>query len=233
MGKEKGILIKEEEYLKGKEEERRERLGALSSEKWAEERKSMNEEVFLLRQRIDRQEAYLEEVIGQMREEVDMFRQARGEVERRVVELKERIHEVEKVMQGMEGKEADKKEGESEVVVKMGQDVEFLKEKLIEEQNMHDEELRMLQKAFEEKIRAQVMREEVLNQQVEELKIEVNETEQAFESYKYLNQKEINNMVSELNTLRRHSNVRQDQVNRREGKLKEEINKLKKQLEGR
>jgi hypothetical protein len=115
----------------------------------------------------------------------------------------------------------------------MMEDVQFLKEKLMEEQNLHDEEVRMLQKAFEEKIKAQIMREEVLNKQIEELKIEVNETEQAFESYKYLNQKEINNMVSELNTLRRHSNVRQDQVNRREGKLKEEINKLKKQLEGR
>lgn len=102
-----------------------------------------------------------------------------------------------------------------------------------EEQDLHESELKTLQKAYEEKLQAQMLREQTLNKQVEEYKAELNETETAFESYKYLNQKEINNMISELNTLRRHANVRQDQVGRREKKLKDEIKKLKNQLDGR
>ena len=72
-----------------------------------------------------------------------------------------------------------------------------------------------------------------MNKQIDELKLELHETEQAFESYKYLNQKEVNSMTSELNQLRRHSNVRQDQVHRREGKMNQEIEKLKRRFEGR
>jgi chromosome segregation ATPase len=52
-----------------------------------------------------------------------------------------------------------------------------------------------------------------------------------FYNYKEVNEKEINSMISELNTLRRHSNVRQDQLLRSEKKLKDEIKRLKSQLE--
>ena len=122
---------------------------------------------------------------------------------------------------------------DQELVVALGDDIAFLKTQLHEEQSQHDSELRQLQKAYEEKLSAQMLREDTLNKQVDEIKLELNETDQAFDSYKYLNQKEINNMVSELNTLRRHANVRQDQVNRRENKLKDEITKVKKQYDGR
>ena len=48
-----------------------------------------------------------------------------------------------------------------------------------------------------------------------------------------MSQKEINSMVAELQQLRRHSNVRQDQTMRREKKLNDQIGKMKKQLSNR
>jgi hypothetical protein len=101
LKKQKTVLEQEEEYLKAKEEEKVERLIKLSREKWEEDKKKLNEEVFLLRQRIDRQEGYLQEVIERMESEVELFGEGRKEVERRGKELEKRIKEVEKVMQGM------------------------------------------------------------------------------------------------------------------------------------
>ena len=165
------------------------------------------------------------------------FKETRLAIANQSEELKLRIQETDMLFKRLseehERSESEQASKDQELVIALGDDIAFLKNKLREEQDEHDNQLKEINKAYEEKLMAQMLREEALTKQVDELKAELGDTEETFESYKYLNQKEINNMISELNTLRRHANVRQDQVQRREKKLKDEIAKLKRQLDGR
>lgn len=58
-----------------------------------------------------------------------------------------------------------------------------------------------------------------LREHIDALKQELVEREITFNEYKQASREEINSMVSELQVLRKHSNIRQDQVMRREQKL--------------
>lgn len=235
--KSEAVIRSEEESALKEEHKKMEKLLQLSQDKWNEEKATLNEEIFSLRNRIDKAEDYFNEVSDKMTQELKTFKETRLAIANQSEELMLRIQETDMLFKRLseehERSENEQASKDQELVVALGDDIAFLKNKLREEQDQHDNQLKELNKAYEEKLMAQMLREEALTKQVDELKAELRDTEETFESYKYLNQKEINNMISELNTLRRHSNVRQDQVQRREKKLKDEITKLKRQLDGR
>ena len=166
-----------------------------------------------------------------MNEESKVFIESRTLLINQIEQLKSRILETESIMRmynnDMEKSKADFESKEQELVVTLNDDLSFLKNKLREQQEQNEADITQLNKAFEEKLIAQTLREETLYKQIDELKLELSETEQSYESYKTVNQNEINSMISELNKLRRLSNIRQDQFNRREKKLKAEVQKTK------
>ena len=130
-----------------------------------------------------------------MLEDLKVFQETRVEIVDQSEKLKQRVLETENLLEKLVEEEQNRQENvnskDQELVLALGDDIAFLKTKLSEEQDQHDSELRTFQKSYDEKLSAQSLREETLNKQIEELKLELNETEQAFESYKYLNQKEI------------------------------------------
>ena len=160
-----------------------------------------------------------------------LFSESRTTLQNQLELLKQRIIETESVMKmynnDMEKSKSDHESKEQELVITLNDDISFLKNKLREEQEQHEADLTQLNKAFEEKLIAQTLREDTLYKQIDELKLELAETEKTYESYRAVNQSEISSMISELNKLRRLSNVRQDQFSRREKKLKAEVNKTK------
>ena len=193
--KSESVILTEEEISLKEEQKKVEKLLKLSQSKWNDEKGALNEEIFNLRARLNHCEEYFLEVSDKMLEDLKVFQETRVEIVDQSEKLKQRVLETENLLEKLVEEEQNRQENvnskDQELVLALGDDIAFLKTKLSEEQDQHDSELRTFQKSYDEKLSAQSLREETLNKQIEELKLELNETEQAFESYKYLNQKEI------------------------------------------
>lgn len=198
------------------------------------EDKSIQDEVEQLRCRADHWEKYFNEMSNKMKLEVELFAKTRKSVVAQLNQLEACWNDAEIIIESINDERqrhnSELESKQQEVILQLTDDIAFLKEQIEDNEKQYQHDIQEIQKVNSNKIISLTASDEIQREQINQLRSELETREQVFDEYKQLSNQEINMMVGELQQLRRHSNIRQDQTMKREKKLKDQISTMQKKL---